>query len=150
MEVHVRENTNFSLGNPAHLAPEVITALARKGRLARGSDAQVVIPLAAQGAFAAGVVLYELAMGLEHPLVDYPALGNSEEAFGNIDLDGLRDDVWSEYADVAVGLLAFHATHRLSLGEAHRRLAAVVMSAASASGIAGRGAVGALLPVPVP
>jgi serine/threonine protein kinase len=60
--VHAAEATNFSLGNPAHLAPEVVAALARKGKLARGSGERVAIPLGAQDAFAAGVVLCVLAL----------------------------------------------------------------------------------------
>jgi serine/threonine protein kinase len=62
-EVHATEATNIVLGNPAHLAPEVHAALKRKMRLARGSTERVVIPLAAQDAFAAGLVLCVLSLG---------------------------------------------------------------------------------------
>ncbi len=56
-EVHLVEATNFSLGNMSHLAPEVVGALARKQKLRRGSNDRVVVPLAGQDAFAAGVAL---------------------------------------------------------------------------------------------
>ena len=56
-EVHATEATNFALGNPAHQAPEVVAALARKAKLGRGSAERVVIPLASQDAFAAGLVM---------------------------------------------------------------------------------------------
>ncbi len=54
-EVHAEEN--FCLGNQSHLAPEVLAALAVKGKLRRGSEERVVFPLAGQDAFAAGVTL---------------------------------------------------------------------------------------------
>ncbi len=56
-EVHAAEGTNFSLGNPSHQAPEVVAALALTGKLRRGSNERVVVPLAGQDAFAAGVTL---------------------------------------------------------------------------------------------
>ena len=56
-EVHAAEATNFAFGNPAHQAPEVVAALSRKAQLGRGSAERVVIPLASQDAFAAGLVM---------------------------------------------------------------------------------------------
>jgi serine/threonine protein kinase len=56
-EVHAVEATHFSLGNQSHQAPEVVAAMALKSKLHRGSDERVVVPLAGQDAFAAGVTL---------------------------------------------------------------------------------------------
>ncbi len=56
-EVHAAEGTHFSLGNQSHQAPEVVAAMALKGKLRRGSDERVVVPLAGQDAFAAGLTL---------------------------------------------------------------------------------------------
>jgi serine/threonine protein kinase len=68
-EVHAAEATNFSLGNLAHRAPEVVAALARKGELRRGSEERVVVPLAGQDAFAAGVTLcVHLSVCVSHSL----------------------------------------------------------------------------------
>ena len=68
-EVHAVEATHFSLGNQSHQAPEVVAAMALKGKLRRGSDERVVVPLAGQDAFAAGVTLcVRLSVCVSHSL----------------------------------------------------------------------------------
>ena len=68
-EVHAAEGTHFSLGNQSHQAPEVVAAMALKGKLRRGSDERVVVPLAGQDAFAAGVTLcVRLSVCVSHSL----------------------------------------------------------------------------------
>ena len=141
MDVHAVEATNFALGNQAHLAPEVLAALTRKGQLARGSAERVTIPLAKQPSFEAGVVLHELALGLRHPVTDYPLLGNSEEEFArSIDTAGLREVMaagaaggggcW-DFEDVVVRLLAYDPARRLGLAEARARLDVALATALS-------------------
>jgi hypothetical protein len=138
MEVHATRATALTLGNPAHLAPEVLAALKRKGELARESAEVVVVPLAQQSAFALGVVLFELAMGLEHPLGhEYPAMGAcTREAFGRVDLGGLQKEAGHPFAAVVRGLLAFEPRERMSLGQAHRELEAIAAAYAAALGSA--------------
>ena len=130
MEVRAVHATNFSLGNPAHLAPEVLSALAAKGRLARHSVESVTIPLAKQPSFEAGVLLFEIAMGLDHPVNDYPAVGNSQDAFAAIDSDGLREVAGAQYAEVVLRLLAYDPGLRSSLADARGRLLAAASDGA--------------------
>ncbi len=61
--VHATQATNFSLGNAAHQAPEVVAALARKAQLPRGSAEIVEIDLRSQDSFAAGMVMCVLSLG---------------------------------------------------------------------------------------
>jgi hypothetical protein len=117
MHVHVREGTNFSLGNQCHQAPEVLEGFNRKSKLERDSLEKVKIPLRGQGAFAVGVVLYELAMGLEHPVDDYPVM-NSEEAFDEIDFDSLEEEAGRVYTNVVRGLLKYKLADRMTLAAA--------------------------------
>ncbi len=63
--VHATQATNFSLGNPAHQAPEVVAALARKAQLPRDSAEVVVIDLRSQDSFAAGMMMCVLSLGQE-------------------------------------------------------------------------------------
>jgi hypothetical protein len=127
MNISAVEATCAVLGNPAHLAPEVQTALQRKVRLARGSAERVVIPLAGQPAFELGAVLFEMAMGLDHPLgASYPAEGTTPEEFAAVDYAALGEVAGAEYVAVVRGLLAFEAAERMPVGVAHRRLAALV------------------------
>lgn len=55
-------------GNVQHLAPEVLNGVAS----AALCDEEVIIPYAKQDVWAAGTLLYELALG-RHPLPDYPS-----------------------------------------------------------------------------
>ena len=68
-------NTELTLGNEQHLAPEVVEGVRR--HLNRGpgvgADQRVAISLKHQPAFAVGVLMYELAMDGKHPISDsYP------------------------------------------------------------------------------
>ena len=89
----------------------------RKSKLKRDSLEKVKIPLRGQGAFAVGVVLYELAMGLEHPVDDYPVV-NSEEAFDKIDFDSLEEEAGPVYTNVVRGLLKYKLADRMTLAAA--------------------------------
>ena len=105
------------LGNMAHLAPEVHLAMQKD---------PLCIPLLRQGAFSTGILLFELAMGLEQPLHEYPNGGTlSPDAFGTIDWSGLRRHVGPQYAQVVRGLMAFDPNRRLTLNEARRQLQAL-------------------------
>lgn len=130
MTVIATESTNFSLGNQAHLAPEVLAALARKGSLSRDSREQIEVPLSMQSSFAAGVLLYELAMGLDSPVLGYPATGNSPADFETVDFSGLAEVAGREYASVVRGLLCYDPTKRLSITDAHRKMSQLAKSAA--------------------
>ncbi len=127
MQVHATASTNLTLGNPAHLAPEVQAALQRMRQLARDSTARVVVPLAHQSAFALGVLLFELAMGLDHPLGhDYPVEGTAtQEAFTAVDFGALQVVAGEAFAAIVRGLLAFDPAKRMSLGLAQRQLALI-------------------------
>ena len=117
--------TNFALGNQSHLAPEVLDAFARKGRLPRHSREEVVIPLTHQPSFALGVILFEIGAG-EHPMPGYPTVvGDMASAFDNIDYDDVRELAGTAYADVVLGLLQLEPQARLSVDDAWRRLAAL-------------------------
>ena len=125
MRVSATVATNFALGNQSHLAPEVLDAFARKGRLPRHSREEVVIPLAHQPSFALGVILYEIGAG-EHPMPGYPTVvGDMASAFDSIDYDDVRKLAGTQYADVVLGLLQFEPQARLPVDNAWRRLAAL-------------------------
>ena len=117
----------FALGNMAHIAPEVHVAFGRQRSVPRDSNERVEIPLRHQGAFAAGLLLFELAMGLTHPLPEYP--GNekcSEAEFEAINFATLRQIAGVEYAEVVKGLVQFKVDRRMPLDEAHQRLTSLL------------------------
>ena len=133
MTVIATESTNITLGNQAHLAPEVLAALARKGKLSRGSDKRIEIPLGKQSSFAAGVLLYELAMGLDSPILGYPAVGCSPAEFETVDFDGLAHVVSHEYALIVRGLLCYDPENRLPISAARNRLSNLFNSVTTSS-----------------
>ena len=124
MRVLATEATNFALGNQSHLAPEVLDALARKGRLPRHSVEEVVIPLAHQPSFALGVTLFEICAGI-HPLPGYPAIVDVASAFDRIEFDDVRQLAGLDYTDVVRGLLQFEPQARLAVDDAYHRLEAL-------------------------
>ena len=126
MRVHSGNGVMFAMGNPAHISPEVLDAMARRHKLSRESTEVVHIPLAAQPAFALGVLLYEICLD-EHPIHSYPMNGHSAELFESIDYNELRASKGGgdEYCSIVRGLLEFDPSQRMSLEDAHRRLMAM-------------------------
>ena len=120
--VHGRAANPFPMGNPAHVAPEVLVALKRQGAIPRGDERRVPIPLQHQGAFSAGVLLFELAMGSVHPLGDYPAHGACQKHFEKIDFATLAQRCGHGYSSVVKGLLQFDPEKRMTLTAAQERL----------------------------
>jgi serine/threonine protein kinase len=128
-----------SFGNTAHAAPEVLAAFKRVAALPRGSEERVAVPLAAQDAFATGVLLFEVAMGGVHPLPDYPTRGFAAELFRDRD-DGvdaaareLRAVAGAALAEVVRGLLEHDPARRMTLAAAAARLREAAAAAAGAA-----------------
>eukprot|EP00750_Incisomonas_marina_P017681 INCI234.1.p1 GENE.INCI234.1~~INCI234.1.p1 ORF type:complete len:764 (+),score=124.81 INCI234.1:145-2292(+) len=137
MNVHALEVTTVALGNPAHLAPEVHAALARKTQPLRDTAERVTISLAGQPSFSLGVALFKLAMGLDHPLGhSYPAGGTTPADFAAIDFVGLVEVTCEEYASVVRGLLVHEPAERIPVSEAHRRLEALACAEGPGGGAA--------------
>ena len=119
MAMRASAQNPVSFGNIVHLAPEVRQALSLQCH-ADGNQ-EVIIPLRQQGAFSAGLLLFELAMGLQHPLPNYAA-DYSFAAFADIDFEELATFAGAAYTEVVKGLLQYDRKRRMTLSTAHDKL----------------------------
>ena len=103
-------------GNRAHLSPEVLNAYHTCRQEGRQS---MNINYSKQSAFAAGVVIFEMAHG-DHPLEEYP-LGHTREgkiSYEEKEIQLLSSDYPERLRKVAKQMLFYEPSTRLSISNA--------------------------------
>lgn len=120
----LRVPEKFALGNPAHKAPEVLSAL--DAFRADPSPESIIVDYSGQAVFEVGVLLWEMAVGA-HPVARYPtALTYTAEDVCEVS-SGVQAQLEEggyppEFVRLVRRMVAFDAGARPSLADALRQL----------------------------